>query len=77
MSFAKDSKLQIIEQGIEDANNAQAFISGLLHAAGAITKNSEGLRVDVVTDFKEIFPVLNKLVEKLYGQALSLEISDD
>lgn len=77
MSFAKDSKLQIIEENIEDASSAQAFISGLLHAAGAITKNSEGLRVDVVTDFKEVFPFLNTLVEKLYGQALSLEISDD
>lgn len=77
MSFAKDSKLQIIEEGIEDAGCAQAFISGLLHAAGAITKNSEGLRVDVVTDFKEVFLYLNELIEKLYGQALSLEISDD
>ena len=77
MSFAKDSKLQIIEEEMDDANNAQAFISGLLHAAGTITKNSEGLRVDVVTDFKEIFSYLSKLVEQLYGQALSLEISDD
>ena len=77
MSFAKDSKLEIIEEGIDDAGNAQAFMSGLLHASGSITKNSEGLRVDVVTDFKEIFDYLNKLVEQLYGQALSLEISDD
>lgn len=77
MSFAKDSKMQIIEEEIEDANSAQAFISGLLHAAGTITKNSDGLRIDVVTDFKEVFSYLNKLVEKLYGQELSLEISDD
>ncbi|MBO5394888.1 MAG: DNA-binding protein WhiA [Clostridia bacterium] len=69
--------MQIIEEEIEDANSAQAFISGLLHAAGTITKNSDGLRIDVVTDFKEVFSYLNKLVEKLYGQELSLEISDD
>ena len=77
MSFAKDSKLQIIEKDIEDADCAQAFLSGLLHASGTITKNSEGMRVDVVTDFKEIFPYLNKLVSRLYGRELSLEISDD
>lgn len=77
MSFAKDSKLQIIEKDIEDADCAQAFLSGLLHASGTITKNSEGIRVDVVTDFKEIFPFLNKLVSRLYGRELSLEISDD
>ena len=77
MSFAKDSKLQIIEKDIEDADCAQAFLSGLLHASGTITKNSEGMRVDVVTDFKEIFPYLNKLISRLYGRELSLEISDD
>ena len=77
MSFAKDSKLQIIEKDIEDADCAQAFLSGLLHASGTITKNSEGIRVDVVTDFKEIFPYLNKLISRLYGRELSLEISDD
>lgn len=77
MSFAKDSKLQIIESKIEDADCAQAFLSGLLHACGSITKNQEGLRLDIITDFKEIFDYLNKIVMKLYGENLSLEISDD
>ena len=77
MSFAKDSKLEIIQSSIDDAVNAQAFLSGFLHSAGAITKNSEGLRVDIVTDFKEVFEYVNTIVQKLYGQSLSLEISDD
>lgn len=77
MSFAKDSKLQIIENEIEDSNIAQAFLSGLLHATGSITKNSEGVRLDIVTDFKEIFEFLNKLINRLYGHNLALEISDD
>ena len=77
MSFAKDSKLEIISESIDDAGNAQAFISGLLHSSGAITKNSEGLRVDVVTDFREAYDFLAGLIEKLYGEKLSLEISDD
>ena len=77
MSFAKDSKLEIIEEKIEDADCAQAFISGLLHASGTITRNNEAMFVDIVTDFKEIFDFLNLLVEHLYGEKLSLEISDD
>lgn len=77
MSFAKDSKLQILEREIEDADCAQAFLSGLLHASGTITKNNEGIRLDIVTDFKEIFDFLNQLVCKLYGENLTLEISDD
>lgn len=77
MSFAKDSKLEIISNEIEDADCGQAFISGLLHACGAISKNSEGVRAELVTDFKEVFDFLNGLVEKLYGKKLNLEISDD
>ena len=77
MSFAKDSKLQIIENKIEDAVCAQAFLSGLLHACGAITKNSEGINLEVVTDFKEIFDFLKEIVKKLYGEDLEIEISND
>ena len=77
MSFAKDSKLQIIENKIEDAVCAQAFLSGLLHACGAITKNSEGFNLEVVTDFKEIFDYLREIVKKLYGEDLEIEISND
>ena len=77
MSFAKDSKLEIIEERIEDADCAQAFISGLLHSSGTITRNGSELFVDVVTDFKEIYNFLEGLVEKLYGEKLILEISDD
>ena len=77
MSFAKNSKIEIIENEIEDADCAQAFLSGLLHACGSINKNKDGIRVDIVTDFKEVFPFLNKIVLKLYGENLSLEISDD
>ena len=77
MSFAKDSKLEVIENDIEDADCAQAFLSGILHACGNINKNNEGIRVDIVTDFKEVFDFLNKIVVQLYGENLSLEISDD
>ena len=77
MSFAKDSKMQMLKNEIEDADEAQAFLSGLLHSCGNLTKNSQGIRVDVVTDFKEIFEYLNKIINKLYGENLLLEISDD
>ena len=77
MSFAKDSKIQMLNNEIEDTVEAQAFLSGILHSCGNITKNSEGIRVDVVTDFKEVFEYLNKIISKLYGEHLFLEISDD
>lgn len=77
MSFARDSKFEILAQEIEDAGCALAFLSGLFHACGQLTKNSDGIRADIVTDIKEIFDYTNKIAKTLYGNELKLEISDD
>ena len=77
MSFSRDSKLEVLSQDFEDANESLAFLSGLFHATGQITKNAEGIRADLVTDIVEIFDYTNKIVKKLYGDELKIEISDD
>lgn len=77
MSFSRDSKLEVLGQDIEDADECLAFMSGLFHATGQITKNAEGVRADLVTDIVEIFDYTNKIVKKLYGDELKIEISDD
>ena len=77
MSFSKDSKFEVLNQDFEDAGESLAFLSGLFHATGQITKNAEGLRADLVTDIEELFDVTNKIVKRLYGDELKIEISDD
>lgn len=77
MSFARESKLELLNEPIEDAGCALAFLSGLFHGCGQLTKNSEGVRVDLVTDIKEIFDYVDGIIKKLYGEKLNLEIADD
>lgn len=77
MSFSRESKLEVLSEEFEDANSLISFLSGLFHGCGQITKNSQGLRADLVTDIKEIFECANKIAKKLYGDELSIEISDD
>ncbi len=77
MSFSRESKLEVLSEEFEDANSLISFLSGLFHGCGQITKNSQGLRADLVTDIKEIFVCANKIAKKLYGDELSIEISDD
>lgn len=77
MSFARESKLELLNEEILDAGCAQAFLSGLFHGSGQLTKNSEGVRADLVTDIKEIFDYVNSIIKRLYGEELELEISDD
>ncbi len=77
MSFSRETKLEILESDFDGADESLAFLSGLFHASGQITKNAEGLRADIVTDIKEIFDVTNNIAKKLYGDELKIEISDD
>lgn len=77
MSFSRSAKLELLDEDIEDAGCALAFLSGLFHGCGQLTKNSEGVRVDLVTDIREIFAYVDKIVKQLYGEKLELEISDD
>jgi len=77
LSFSRETKLEILESDFDGADESLAFLSGLFHASGQITKNAEGLRADIVTDIKEIFDVTNNIAKKLYGDELKIEISDD
>lgn len=77
MSFSRQSKQEILSQEWEDTDSCLAFLSGLFHGCGQITKNSEGLRADLVTEITELFEPVNKIAQQLYGDSLKLEISDD
>ncbi len=77
MSFSRESKLEILNEIYDDADSAIAFLSGLFHSAGQITKNAEGIRADIVSDIKEVYQYVNAIAKKLYGDALSIEINDD
>ena len=77
MSFSRESKLEVLNQEFEDADFCLAFLSGIFHGAGQITKSSEGLHADIVTDIKEMFDTINKIVKRLYGDEVTIEISDD
>ena len=77
MSFSKDSKKEILENDIEDADIAQAFLSGFIHACGNISRNSEGLYIEIDTDFDEIYIFLEKIIKKLYGFELIIEKCHD
>lgn len=77
MSFAKEVKKEILEEDFHDSQEALAFMASLFHACGSLSKNSEGLSVEIVTDARELFSYVDKIVKKLYGENLSLGLYDD
>lgn len=77
MSFAKEVKKEIIGEELADSGEAFAFLSSLFHACGNLNRNSEGITAELVTDSRELFSYVDKIVKRLYGENLSLGISDD
>ena len=77
MSFAKEVKKEIMQEELQDSGEAFAFLSSLFHACGNLNRNSEGISAEIVTDSRELFSYVDKMVKRLYGENLSLGISDD
>ena len=77
MSFAKEVKKEIMGEELADSGEAFAFLSSLFHACGNLNRNSEGITAELVTDSRELFSYVDKIVKRLYGETLSLGISDD
>lgn len=77
MSFAKEVKKEIMGEELQDSGEAFAFLSSLFHACGNLNRNSEGISAEIVTDSRELFSYVDKIVKRLYGENLSLGISDD
>ncbi len=77
MSFAKEVKKEIMQEEIADSGEAFAFLSSLFHACGTLNRNSQGITAELITDDRELFSYVNKMVKRLYGENLSLGLSND
>ena len=75
MSFAKDTKLQIIQTPLPNTECELAFMGGLLHVSGEFDLKEKS--ASVLTDIPELFNFINDIITRLYGQGVSAEISDD
>ena len=66
-----------MQEELQDSGEAFAFLSSLFHACGNLNRNSEGISAESVTDSRELFSYVDKMIKRLYGENLLLGISDD
>ncbi len=76
MSFSRETKEELLLQSIEDDTTALAFLSGLFHSAGQISKTGSKICIKIVSDVESLFPYLQNLVKKFYGDEVKMEISE-
>ncbi|MDD4685896.1 MAG: DNA-binding protein WhiA [Clostridia bacterium] len=74
MSFAKDTKLQILKKPLKNDCCGLAFLSGLLHSSGEFDITNKTM--SVVTDIPELGEFCNKIIMQLYGDVAKVSIDE-
>jgi len=77
MSFSRESKEEILKTEIEDDTSAIAFLSGLFHSCGQISKSGSKIYVKIVSDVEKLFGYCEKIIKKLYGDEIEAEVSEN
>ena len=77
MSFSRESKEEILKTDIEDDSCAIAFLSGLFHSCGQISKSGSKICVKIVSDVEKLFSFCEKIIKRLYGDKIEAEVSEN
>ncbi len=77
MSFSRASKEEILNTEIEDDSCAISFLSGLILSCGEIEKKDGKIYIKIVSDVEKLFAYCQKIVKKLYGDEVALEVSEN
>lgn len=75
MSFAKDTKLQILSTPLENTECELAFLSGLINVSGEFDLAEK--QVSFLTDIPKLYDYANDIITRLYGKGVSLAMADD
>lgn len=77
MSFSRESKEEILKADFEDDTCAIAFMSGLFHSCGQISKSGNKIYIKTVSDVEKLIAFCEKTIKKLYGDDIQVEIGDN
>lgn len=78
MSFATDSKLEVLKTGIESDCCSIAFLSAIIKCSGELSISaSHKIKVEIFTEIKELFDIIKKVIEQYYGKECEITMLED
>ena len=77
MSFSHECKLETLKTPLDNDCCSLAFLCGILHACGELQISNKHFVASLTTDIVEVFDFCNNILQTLYGDSLSLEITND
>lgn len=77
MSYAKEVKKEIIEGLSDNACCRLAFLNALIRSCGEFGLARKQISVLIKTEFKELFDVVDKTLNKLYSEKAQISMEND
>lgn len=80
MSFSRQSKQEVLniqERSNTDDTSAIAFLSGLIHSCGEISKSGSKIYIKIISDVEELFDCIKQIVLRFFGDEIQPEVSEN
>ena len=78
MSFATESKLEVLKGRIENDCCSIAFLSAIIKCSGELSISSgKRIKVEVYTELKELYDTIKTIIEQYYGRECEITMMED
>lgn len=77
MSFAREVKLEVLDNEIKNECCKLAFLSSVIHSIGELRKTGQDVYVQLKTDMKELFNVVNSCLASFYSCTSTIEKDEE
>jgi len=77
MSFAREVKLEVLQEPIKNECCKLSFLSAVIHSCGELTKSGKDFYLELKTDIEQVYAVVNECLKTLYGEYAEVKLDED
>lgn len=77
MSFAYDSKLEVLKEEITSDCCAIAFLSAIIKCSGQLNISDRKYVVEIFTEIEELYEKVNAIIKQYYGEECTFDVAED
>lgn len=78
MSFAMDTKMEVLKSDIDNDCCSIAFLSAIIKCSGELSISSNHqIKVEIYTELVDLFDKIKKIIEQYYGQECKMSVMEE
>ena len=78
MSFAMDTKMEVLKSDIDNDCCSIAFLSAIIKCSGELSiSGNHQIKVEIYTELVDLFDKIKKIIEQYYGQECKMSVMEE